>query len=100
MPRGAVELLPAGADGLLAPLSLRLPAPWAGAQGLAGDRLAPPSSSPARRATLALTFPRFFPLLFLFAVGETNILPLQPLLFTRGKGLFAFHFCNALLDLA
>ena len=39
-----------------------------------------------------------FPVVFAFAVGETKFLPLQILLFTRGKLPYAFPFCALLLE--
>jgi hypothetical protein len=37
--------------------------------------------------------------MYAFFVGDARFLPLQALLFMRGKWQFAFHFCNAFLDL-
>ncbi|KAG2612393.1 hypothetical protein PVAP13_4KG206935 [Panicum virgatum] len=80
-PRSTVELLPGGHR-------------WAGRRPYRSAFLLACAACGA-----APPFPRGFCVVaYAFAVGETKFLPLQPLLFTRGKSHFAFQFCTALLN--
>lgn len=74
----------AGADGLTGTLLAPPSSFLAGTNGLGGAPVAPPSSPHAVCTTAPL--PRVFcVVMYAFSVGETEFLPLQALLFLRGK---------------
>ena len=62
-------------------------------------RAPPPPNRALPADGLAGASPRGFCLAVnAFVVGVTQFLRIEPLLFARGKGYFAFPFCTTLLD--